>query len=159
MFNIFKSDDSINLFAPMNGEIVKLDDVSDPAFSQKMMGEGIAIDPSDDFVVSPCEGEIVQIFDTNHGVGIETEEGVEILIHIGIDTVKLKGEGFTRIANPGDKVNVGDELIKIDREFLKENAPSLVTPIVITNSFEVNQVIDSGDKVVAGENKILQISL
>ncbi|MBM7558212.1 PTS sugar transporter subunit IIA [Halanaerobacter jeridensis] len=159
MFNVFKSDDKINLFAPMDGRIVKLEELSDPAFSQKMLGDGIAIDPSNDVVVSPCEGEIVKMFDTNHAVGIETEEGVEILIHIGIDTVKLAGEGFTRIAEDGDKVNVGDELIRIDREFLKENAPSLVTPIVITNSFEVNQVIDSNKKVASGKDKILQISL
>ena len=98
MFDFLKKNKKLELLAPMTGELVKLEDVPDEAFSKKLMGDGIAINPTNDLVVAPCEGQIIQIFDTNHAVGIETKEGVEILIHIGIDTVNLKGEGFTRIA-------------------------------------------------------------
>jgi PTS system glucose-specific IIA component len=133
------------LFAPLNGKVVDIEQVPDPTFSQKLMGEGIAIEPADGTVVSPVNGEIIQFFHTKHAIGIRSETGLEILIHVGLETVMLNGEGFTGHVQVGDKVKVGDRLITFDLEFIKENAASSITPIVITNmdivqSIEKNSV-------------------
>lgn len=120
--------------APLNGEIIPLEKVPDPVFSEKMMGEGIAILPSDGHVLSPVEGEIIQVAPTKHAVGILDKNGLEILIHIGLETVALKGEGFTVTVSPGDNVVVGQPLISFDLHYIQENAKSIMTPIIITNS-------------------------
>ena len=99
-----------------------------------MMGEGIAILPSDGHVLSPVEGEIIQVAPTKHAVGILDKNGLEILIHIGLETVALKGEGFTVTVSPGDNVVVGQPLISFDLHYIQENAKSIMTPIIITNS-------------------------
>lgn len=121
------------LVAPINGKVVSLDEVDDPVFSQRMMGDGIAIEPVDGKVVSPIAGEIVQIFPTNHAVGIKTKSGVEVLVHIGLETVSMEGEGFEGHVSTGDKVEAGDHLITFDPELVKEKAKSTITPVVITN--------------------------
>src|SRR5699024_2750697 len=137
VFSFFKKDKRKNkteICAPINGEIVRLADVPDPVFSEKMMGEGIAIDPTDGQVYSPVNGEIIQVFPTKHAIGILAQDGSQILIHIGLDTVHLKGEGFTVHVTKGQVVTKSDLLIDFDLDYIKENAPSAVTPIVITNS-------------------------
>ncbi|GAB6098690.1 PTS glucose transporter subunit IIA [Halanaerocella petrolearia] len=159
MFNLFSQENRLEVLAPITGDLVELEEVPDQVFSQKMMGDGIAINPTDDMIVAPCEGQIVQIFDTNHAVGIETKEGIELLIHIGIDTVELAGQGFTRIAQEGVKVKPGDELIKIDKEFLVENAPSLITPLIVTDMSKVDEVEKGQGSVTAGQDKVMDISL
>ncbi|HLR22331.1 MAG TPA: PTS glucose transporter subunit IIA, partial [Pseudogracilibacillus sp.] len=110
--NLFKkTKDEEVIYAPMSGEKAALEDVPDPVFSEKMMGEGIAIIPSEGKVVAPVQGEVVHVPDTLHAVGIKSEAGTELLVHIGLETVGLKGEGFTAKVKQGDKINVGDELI------------------------------------------------
>ncbi len=101
MFKFLKKNKEIELISPMTGDIIPLEEVPDPVFSEKMMGDGIAIEPSEGKVLSPIDGKIATIFPTNHAIGLVNKEGLEILIHIGIDTVELKGEGFTRIAEEG----------------------------------------------------------
>ncbi|HZG61793.1 MAG TPA: PTS glucose transporter subunit IIA [Anoxybacillus sp.] len=147
------------LFAPLNGKVVDIEQVPDPTFSQKLMGEGIAIEPVDGTVVSPVNGEIIQFFHTKHAIGIRSETGLEILIHVGLETVMLNGEGFTGHVQVGDKVKVGDRLITFDLEFIKEKAASSITPIVITNmdivqSIEKNPVTDAK----AGVDSLMDIT-
>lgn len=132
MFGWLKSK-KISIFAPVDGEIVNLDSVPDEVFSARMAGDGVAIIPTSDIFVSPIDGTISKIFPTNHAFVVKNNE-LEVIVHIGIDTVNLKGEGFTRIASVGDKVSVGDEVIKVDLPFLKANAKSTITPIVVNSS-------------------------
>ncbi|WP_078409280.1 glucose-specific PTS transporter subunit IIBC [Priestia abyssalis] len=122
-----------DLVSPIKGEIVPLSEVPDQVFSQKLMGDGFAIIPSEGTVVAPADGKIVNLFPTKHAIGIETTNGREILVHFGIDTVNLKGEGFEALVSQGDEVKKGQPLLKVDLDFVKNNAPSVITPIIFTN--------------------------
>ncbi|MDF2673869.1 MAG: glucose transporter subunit [Clostridiales bacterium] len=140
MLNLFKKNSILNIMSPLTGEVIDISQVSDEVFSQKMLGDGIAINPTHGTVVSPCSGKVILVFPTNHAIGIKTNDGIEILIHLGLDTVELEGKGFKRLVNEGAKVKLGDKLIEMDMDYLKENAKSLVTPIVITNSDKVKSI-------------------
>lgn len=136
MFGLFKKK-TLELQSPMQGEVIDITKVPDAVFSQKMIGDGFAVDPTDGDVKAPCSGRIAQIFPTNHAFGIVTKEGVEVLVHIGIDTVELKGEGFTRVLEPGAEVEAGDVIVKVDLNVLKDNEKSTITPVVITTPDKV----------------------
>ncbi|MBB6214383.1 PTS system glucose-specific IIA component [Anaerosolibacter carboniphilus] len=159
MFGFLKKNKIVTLIAPMDGEVISLQEVPDAVFSQRMLGDGIAIKPSNGLVVSPCNGKVVQIFDTNHAVGIETDEGAEVLIHIGIDTVELKGEGFQRIAKVGDKVKIGDVLVEVDLEYIEAAGKSTITPIVITNMEKVHEMSKIKGSCKRGENEIMKLEV
>lgn len=128
------------VFAPLSGKMVAIEEVPDPVFSQKMMGDGIAIEPNEGVVVSPVDGEIIQLFHTKHAIGIRSKSGAEILIHIGLETVNMNGEGFEAHVQEGDKVKVGDKLITCDLNLIKEKAASTITPMVITNGDIIEQL-------------------
>lgn len=140
MFNFFKRNKEFSIKAPMDGKVIPINEVNDEAFSQKMLGEGVAIIPDNGNVVSPVDGEVIQVFDTLHAYGIRSNEGIEILIHIGINTVELKGEGFKSFVSDGRKVNVGDKLAEVNLDLLKEKNYLLDTPIVITNLDKIKNV-------------------
>ncbi|MBM7651952.1 N-acetylglucosamine-specific PTS transporter subunit IIBC [Neobacillus cucumis] len=125
---------------PIEGEAIPITEVPDPVFSQKMMGDGFAIIPANGSVVAPVDGEIINIFQTKHAIGIKSKQGYEILIHIGLDTVNLGGEGFTVLVEDGEKIKRGQPLIKADLSYLKQNAPSVVTPIVFTNLTDEKEI-------------------
>jgi sugar PTS system EIIA component len=146
--------------APLNGKVIELEHVPDPTFSQKMMGDGIAIEPVEGKVVSPVKGEVVSIFPTKHAIGIKTELGVEILIHVGIDTVNMNGEGFEGHVKVGDKVNPGDLLLTFDLELVKEKAASTVTPVIITNG-EIVETMEKNYEANAlkGETRIMTVKV
>ncbi|MFS0904052.1 glucose-specific PTS transporter subunit IIBC [Priestia aryabhattai] len=127
------SDNGNDIVSPIEGELVPLSEVPDQVFSQKLMGDGFAIIPKTGTVVAPVDGKIVNLFPTKHALGIESTTGREVLIHVGIDTVNLKGEGFEALVAQGDEVKKGQPLLKIDLDFVKENAPSTITPIIFTN--------------------------
>jgi glucose-specific phosphotransferase system IIBC component len=127
--------------SPIKGEIKPITEVPDSVFSGKMMGDGFAILPSEGTVVSPVDGKIVNVFPTKHAIGIVSDGGREILIHVGIDTVNLKGQGFETLVSENDRVEKGQALIKVDLDFVKKNAPSIITPVVFTN-------LKQGEKVV-----------
>ena len=129
----FFKKNKLSLKMPVNGKVIELLEVPDLVFSQKMLGDGFAIEPSDGIVCSPISGKVVQKFPTNHAIGLETNDGLEILIHFGIDTVELKGEGFKSFIEVGDNVEVGQKLLEVDLEFLKKNNKSIITPIIFTN--------------------------
>lgn len=121
------------IYAPISGEVIPITDVPDVVFSEKIAGDGVAIKPTSSTIVAPVDGVATHIFDTNHCLVITADNGIEVLIHFGIDTVELQGKGFTRVAEKGQQVKVGDPLIELDLEFLESNAKSTITPIVISN--------------------------
>ena len=135
-----KENNIIQIGCPIEGEVVSIKEVNDPTFSQEMLGKGIAIKPNKGRVVAPVDGEIAMIFETKHAVSMLTEQGAEILIHIGLDTVKLKGENFNSYVKAGDKVKAGDLLIEFDKEKIIQAGYDTITPMVICNSFEYAQV-------------------
>lgn len=139
--------------APGNGEIMPLTAVPDQVFADKLMGDGIAFVPKDDVIVSPITGTVKTIFPTLHAIGLETPEGLEVLIHIGIDTVKLEGQGFENLVTTDDNVEVGQPLIKIDLDYIQAHAPSIITPIVITNLTNQTLTIESAQPVTVGQDR------
>lgn len=126
--------------APLEGKVIPLTEVPDETFAQKMMGDGVAIIPSTGKVCSPVNGEIIMIFDTLHAIAIKSEEGPEILIHVGLDTVKLNGKYFKSNIKQGDKVNKGQLLLEFDNEKIKELGYNTVTPIIITNTNDYSKI-------------------
>lgn len=127
------SSNEFDFASPLDGEMLSLSDVPDNLFKERVMGDGFAINPKSGKVLAPFDGEIVALLGTNHAVGIKNQSGIEVLIHFGIDTVKLKGEGFRALVKKGDKVKKGQLLLDIDIDVVKEKAPSIITPIVFTN--------------------------
>lgn len=158
MFSLFKKNEEY-LAAPFAGEVIELKNVPDEAFAQKMLGDGFAITPVENTVKAPCAGEIVQMFSTGHAVGIKSKKGLEVLVHIGIDTVELDGEGFTKLVENGDQVELGTPLIEIDLDYLKENAPSIVTPVIITNIEKVKNFEIEKDGNVESGAKVMKVEL
>lgn len=153
MFGIFKKkENKIQLGAPAKGVAVPIQEVSDPTFGEEILGKGVAVKPEEGKVYAPADGEITLLFDTLHAVSITTEEGAEVLIHIGLDTVALKGEHFEAHVKTGDKVKKGDLLITVDLEQVKALGYDVITPMVICNTDEfaiVNAV--TGSSVVPGD--------
>lgn len=134
------------IFSPVSGNVISITEVADPTFSQEILGTGVAITPTSYDVLSPVNGTVEQMFSTGHAVTVVSDSGIEILIHIGIDTVKLKGEGFTAICKDGDKVSVGDKLMSFDPELIESRGFDDVIPIIITNptEFEIIKPINLG---------------
>lgn len=145
------------LYACQTGRAVALEQVPDAVFSQKVLGEGIAIIPEDDTVVCPAAGEIILVADTKHAYAIATDDGLEVLVHIGLETVGLQGKGFTPLVKAGDKVQVGTPLCTVDKELLKGTQP-LYTPIIITNMDGVKDVHIIEGRVTAGVTSIITYS-
>ena len=142
----------------LTGKIVNIENVPDQVFSQKMMGDGVAIEPTEGKVVSPINATVETIFPTKHAIGLKGEDGLELLIHVGLDTVNLKGEGFTAHVQSGDKVKAGDVLVEFDLEYIRANAPSTITPIIVTNhdQFTLSAVPAEGTSVVAGDTELFK---
>ncbi|WP_130860154.1 PTS sugar transporter subunit IIA [Gracilibacillus phocaeensis] len=157
---LFQKSDEIEIIAPMSGEIVLLEKVPDPVFAEKMMGEGVAIIPSEGNVVAPINGKVIQVPDSKHAIGLEAEDGTEVLIHVGLETVGLKGQGFSPKVKPGDRVTIGTSLLEVDLSYISEYAANTITPIVITNSNTKDKTYKTTTEtnVTAGETVILSIS-
>lgn len=130
----------IVMLAPVSGEVIALEDVPDAAFASKAVGDGVAIRPTSKLVVAPCDGQLASVFNTNHAFAMVTDSGAEIIVHIGVETVKLGGQGFTRLAQPGSRVKAGDPVLELDLEFLRANAVSIVSPVVLTNADEFSEL-------------------
>ncbi|CAM3889332.1 glucose-specific PTS transporter subunit IIBC [Alkalicoccus chagannorensis] len=149
---------SITIAMPLQGEVKPLEDVPDTMFSEKMMGDGFAIEPSDGRVVSPVDGKVVQLFHTKHAIGLEAEDGTEILIHIGIDTVNMKGEGFEAFVQQGDTVSIGDPLITFDLDKVRAEAKASITPVIYTNLEEGQTVSIEQGHVDRGDTDAVRVS-
>lgn len=145
------------LFAHLTGSVIALSDVKDEAFSAKILGEGVAIVPDEGVLVSPGDGRVEKVFDTKHALNIVTDEGCEILLHIGIDTVKLDGRFFEVHVRDGDKIHKGDKLVTFDIDGIKKAGFDVTTPMVVCNSEDYGQInVTASGKVSAGQ-KILDI--
>ena len=142
--------------SPITGTAADLSTAPDEGFAGKMMGDGAVVTPEDAIIKAPEDGEVVFVFDTKHAIGFMTDSGLSLLLHIGIDTVKLDGKGFEVFVESGQKVKKGEPLMKIDIDYLKENAPSLVSPVLCTELEDNQKVrllktgdIKAGDKLFA----------
>lgn len=156
------SDDStdsntLNIVSPLAGEIVAIEDVPDVIFAEKIVGDGIAINPTGNKLVAPVTGEIVKIYETNHAFAIRSDEGLEVLVHFGLDTVELRGEGFTRIAEEGQHINAGETIIEFDLALLTEKAKSVITPCIISNMDEIKSMEKVSGAVALGETVVLKV--
>lgn len=161
MFKLFSKKAAVEeLVAPMSGKVVQIEDVPDEVFSRKMIGDGIAIEPDEGVVVSPVDGEVVQFFPTKHAVGLKTKSGLEILIHIGMETVALNGEGFEGFVQQGDRVKAGDKLVSFDLEQIRERAESIISPIVVTNFDAVDTLSKTAEtSVKRGKSVLLTVKM
>src|SRR6188768_3192873 len=149
----------IKVLSPLSGQAWPLERIPDPVFAQKMVGDGLSIDPSDALLLAACDGQIVSIHAAGHAVTLLTPEGLELLMHIGIDTVALKGQGFKPRVKAGDRVKAGAPLIEFDMDFLATRAKSLLTQVVITNSDRVTHWQRASGAVTAGRDMLLTVTL
>ncbi|MCT9842809.1 N-acetylglucosamine-specific PTS transporter subunit IIBC [Leclercia adecarboxylata ATCC 23216 = NBRC 102595] len=146
------------LVSPVTGDVVALEQVPDEAFASKAVGDGVAVKPTDKIVVSPAAGTIVKIFNTNHAFCLETEKGAEIVVHMGIDTVALGGQGFRRLVEEGAEVVAGQPVLEMDLDFLNANARSMISPVVCSNIDDFSGlVIKAQGQVVAGQTPLYEI--
>lgn len=158
MFKFFnkKQKTDLKLVAPVTGTAIDLSKVPDPVFAQKMAGDGIAIDLTGETIIAPADGTLTLVFKTKHAFAMTLDNGIELLVHIGIDTVSLDGEGFEQLASEGDIIKAGTPIIKINKDFILEKGFSLITPVLITNPDVVSELITStGKNVTAGEDEII----
>lgn len=147
----------LKILSPLSGHVWSLERVPDPVFAQKMVGDGLSIDPSDALLLAPCDGEVVSVHAAGHAVSLRTAEGLELLMHVGIDTVALKGQGFKPRVKAGDKVTAGQPLLEFDLDFLATHAKSLLTQIVVTNSDRVTAWERATGLVAAGKDTLFTV--
>lgn len=145
----------ITVAAPVTGSLIDITDVKDEVFSSKMMGDGFAVEPDGDTIVAPCDGKIVLLANTLHAVALE-QDGVQLLIHIGLDTVELDGKGFKPFIKNGDTVKKGDALIQFDRDYLTEQQKPLTTMVVITN---MDERVKNLEKDFNNKDKVMTIQV
>lgn len=150
---------AICIASPLKGEILPLSSVPDATFADKILGDGFAVKPTEGVVYAPVSGIIAQLFRTNHAIGIITEEGLEILIHVGIDTVKMNGEGFKSLIKKGDKVLRGQKILEFDLALVLANAKSDITPVVITNMGKVAKINIVKTGSINLEQVVLEVTL
>ena len=153
MLSFFKKTKELIIRSPFKGKLVDIVKVNDQAFSQKLVGDGVAVKPIDNIAVAPYDGKINYIFPTNHAFGLTTEEGLEILVHIGIDTVSLEGEGFKRLIEVGSEVKKGAGIIEVNLKYVKNLGKDTITPIVITNM----QKVESMEKDFMNNEEIIKV--
>lgn len=145
----------LEMIAPFDGEIVALNDVPDEAFSSGVVGDGLAIKPTSNIVMAPATGSVVKIFETNHAFCIETDNGVEIIVHMGIDTVALGGKGFKRLVEEGADVKVGQPILELDLEYLNANAKSMISPVIVSNIDDFDKIAEQVTGDVVGNKTII----
>lgn len=151
------SAERLEVKAPISGFLMALETVPDPVFAQKLVGDGVSIDPVSNILTAPVTGEIIQIHSSAHALTIKTPHGIEILIHIGLDTVKLGGRGFEALVKKGDRVVSGQQLIRFDADYVATNARSLLTQVVVTNPESISSLIPESGSVDAGTDVIFTV--
>lgn len=152
MLGLFKKEE-FKVVSPADGTLVPIDQVPDPTFSMKLMGDGFAVKPANGTICSPISGNIVTVFPTGHAVGIKNKDGVECLIHIGLDTVNLNGKGFKTLVGQGDKVKAGQALVQVDKEALENEGYNLITMVIMTGGYD--KPIQIEEKSCTAGEKIL----
>lgn len=160
MFGFLKGKSKeIMIGSPVKGKAVLISQVNDPTFGEEILGKGVAIMPEDGKVCAPAAGEINMVFDTLHAFSMTTKEGVELLVHIGLETVGLKGKGFTAHAKAGDKVEKGDLIIMADFDVIKAEGLDTIIPVVVCNTDEFKEIESLAGKDVSAGDDVLKISL
>ena len=161
MLGIFKKKKTSGymLGAPAKGKAVNIQEVNDPTFSSGMLGQGVAVLPTEGKIYAPAEGEISMVFDTLHAISMVAENGVEILVHVGLDTVNLKGQGFEAHVKAGDSVKKGDLMLTVDLDFLKAEGYDIITPVVVCNTDEYAKVEGIFGKEVMPGDDVVEITL
>lgn len=158
MFDFLKK--ALNIVAPISGKTINISEVPDPVFSEKMAGDGIAIRSTGNIVVAPCSGTISLLMDSKHAFAITTNDGIEILVHVGLETVKLQGKGFDVLVDVGAKVTAGTPILKLDREYIESKGFSLITPVLIVNHDKLKLLKPIVSKTVAaGKDTVLEYKL
>lgn len=149
----------VELVAPVSGEVIMLEQVPDEAFASKAVGDGIAIKPTSNIVLSPAAGTIVKIFNTNHAFCLATHTGAEIIVHMGLDTVALNGQGFSRLVDEGVEVVAGQPILKMELDFLNANVRSMLSPVVCSNmeDFAGIEIRTLDGNVIAGQTPLYTI--
>ncbi|HYD51315.1 MAG TPA: glucose PTS transporter subunit IIA, partial [Gemmatimonadaceae bacterium] len=150
--------ESFTLLAPLSGLLVPLEEVPDPVFAQRLAGDGISLDPTSTRLLAPCDGRVLQVHRAAHAVTLDVA-GLELVIHVGLDTVELKGEGFTPRVRPGDAVRAGDLLLEFDADLVARRARSLLTQVVVANVDRVARLVPRRGLVVAGRDAVMEIVL
>lgn len=159
MVSAKKKDAAIKLKAPVSGAAVPLDKVPDPAFAGRMVGDGGAIEPTGDTVLAPCDATVAVLFPTGHAVALETREGLEVLIHIGVETVGMKGEGFEKLVAQGEAVKTGTPLIRFDKAKISAAGNPTVTPVLVTNTEKIKSMKIAEGELKAGETDFIEVEL
>lgn len=158
-FKKSKKEKKITVYSPLNGEVISLGNVPDPVFSQKMMGDGFAFNPVNGEIVSPINGKVTQVFPTQHAIGIEAENGLEALLHLGLDTVELKGEGFAINVKAGDVLKANDPIGTFDLSYIKEKGKEVITVLVFPNFDEkIAEVVPSAVTEVTTGTEIAELT-
>lgn len=155
LFDRLFQSSKITICSPVAGELVPIGKVNDPVFAEEMVGKGVAVMPADGRFYAPANGEIAALFPTGHAFCILTEKGAEILIHIGLDTVKLNGEYFTIHAKQGDKVKKGELIVEVDLEGVKNAGYEIITPVMVTNPDKFAAIEKKEGAVEAGDPAIV----
>ncbi|MCC0683283.1 PTS glucose transporter subunit IIA [Clostridioides sp. ZZV15-6383] len=158
MLSFFKKNKSYKIHAAVSGNSIKIEKVNDSVFSKKLMGDGIAIIPNSNVVVAPCDGKITVLTESKHAFGMVSDDGVEILVHIGIDTVNLQGEGFKSEVSQGDVVKKGNPIISFEREKITSQGIDCTTIMIVLNHSEfpkINCIVEN--EVVAGQDTVIEI--
>ena len=143
--------------SPVRGKIIPLSEVNDETFASEMLGVTSAVEPEDGRIVSPCDGEVINVFDTGHAVCIATKSGGELLIHIGVDTVKLNGKGFTKKVSDGDKVHAGDVLIEADLDIIRSEGYPAATMVILTNADQYSEVTKAEPGAVGTDDPVMTL--
>lgn len=145
------------IYSPMTGNVLKLSEINDQAFSSEALGKGLAINPTDGKVYSPVDGTVTMLFRTNHAIGITSDKGVEILVHIGMDTVEMDGEGFFAHVKQGDKIKAGDLLIEVDLDKVKLAGYETITPVLVTNYDDLLDLVETDQKEIKAKDDLLTV--
>lgn len=154
---LFNKEKKMTIKAPMTGNIVPIEEVPDQVFSGKMVGDGVAIEPTEGVLVAPVDAEVAVVFPTMHAIGLKTADNIEILLHIGVETVAMKGEGFECFVKQGDQVKTGQKLVTFNIDLIKEKARSILSPIVISNVKDIKSMEKASGNVSKGESDLLTV--
>ena len=157
MFGFKKKTKTVELVSPVNGKMILLKDVPDKVFASEMMGPGVAFITNDGKVYSPCDGELATVFPTKHALGLKANNGAEILLHFGLDTVELEGEGFTLFKEAGEKIQKGDLLLDVDIDKVQNKGYKIDMPMIITNSSEYSVNISELADVTANQEIVMSL--
>lgn len=151
------ADSGLVIVSPVEGEAVALSEVSDPTFGQEILGKGVAIRPHKGRVVSPVDGTVSIMFDTGHAVSVISDSGTEVLVHVGLDTIKLKGQFYKAHVKNGDKIKAGDLLIEFDPDGIRDAGYDIITPVIICNTADYSEVHGITGQTVHERDEIIRL--